>query len=177
MGLGVLLPTAHPLTSLKSRLPPPKVAIPPRGLHLLHWMEESLEVKGAAMLASPSFTTGTRSSSKSFSTWLSRSCGRGNAPWCHPRCRSPPGGRPRSHEGSGRGRSPTLCAANCSSLWDRSRCLAPREVGLTAPLPAEGSTGLPSLAAPSRALFFRSGSRSGALASSATPAGRAGGTL
>lgn len=37
-------------------------------LHLLHWIEESLEVKGAAMLASPSFTTGTRSSSKSFST-------------------------------------------------------------------------------------------------------------
>ena len=34
----------------------------------LHWMEESLEVKGAAMLASPSFTMGVLSSSRSRST-------------------------------------------------------------------------------------------------------------
>lgn len=34
----------------------------------LHWMEESLEVKGAAMLASPSFTMGMLSSSRSRST-------------------------------------------------------------------------------------------------------------
>lgn len=41
----------------------------------LHWMEDSLEVKGAAMLASPSFTMGVLSSSRSRSTWLRRSCG------------------------------------------------------------------------------------------------------
>lgn len=40
----------------------------------LHWMDESLEVKGAAMLASPSFTMGVLSSSRSRSTWLRRSC-------------------------------------------------------------------------------------------------------
>lgn len=49
----------------------------------LHWMEESLEVKGAAMLASPSFTMGVLSSSRSRSTWLRRSCGVGSwgQPW------------------------------------------------------------------------------------------------
>lgn len=41
----------------------------------LHWMDESLEVKGAAMLASPNFTIGVLSSSRSRSTWLRRSCG------------------------------------------------------------------------------------------------------
>lgn len=46
-------------------------------------MEDSLEVKGAAMLASPSFTMGVLSSSRSRSTWLRRSCGVGSRgqPW------------------------------------------------------------------------------------------------
>lgn len=35
-------------------------------------------MKGAAMLASPSFTIGVLSSSRSRSTWLRRSCGVGN---------------------------------------------------------------------------------------------------
>lgn len=65
-------------------------------------------------------------------------------------------------------RLPTLWMANCSSRWDRTLCLAPRDVGLTAPLGALGNADLASLA-PSRGRFFRSGSRSGALASSATP--------
>lgn len=46
-------------------------------------MEDSLEVKGAAMLASPSFTMGVLSSSRSRSTWFRRSYevgGRGQ-PW------------------------------------------------------------------------------------------------
>ena len=65
---------------------------------------------------------------------------------------------------------PTLWMASCSSLWDMTLCLAPREVGFTVPLPIDGGAGLPS-PGPSRALFFRSGSLSGAFASSATPVG------
>lgn len=36
-------------------------------------MDDNLEVKGAAMLASPSFTMGMLSSSRSRNTWLRRS--------------------------------------------------------------------------------------------------------
>lgn len=54
----------------------PKHTQAPSQLHLLHCIDESLEVKGAAMLASPNFTMGTCSSSKSFSTWLILSCGK-----------------------------------------------------------------------------------------------------
>lgn len=62
----------------------------------------------------------------------------------------------------------TLCMASCSSRWDMTLCLAPRDVGFTVPLPSGAVVDLRSVG-PSRGLFFLSGNLSGALASRATP--------
>lgn len=85
-------------------------------------MEESLEVKGAAMLASPSFTMGVLSSSRSRSTWLRRSYEAGR--WVRP-----------DHKGA---LVPVLLwrltrwEASCSSgAGSPDLCLAALEVALT----------------------------------------------
>lgn len=113
-------------------------------------MDESLDVKGAAMLASPSFTMGMLSSSRSRSTWLRRSCG-----WEAGNETEPQGGAgvpfPRL----------TLWEVGCSSGGGSpSFCLAALEVALTPLLLRMGL---------SRGRRLRSMTRSGALARSATP--------
>lgn len=115
-------------------------------------MDDSLDVKGAAMLASPSFTMGMLSSSRSRSTWLRRSCGvaAGGEIWLKGGAGAP---LPRL----------TLWEMSCSSGGGSpDLCLAALEWALP---PLLLRIGL------SRGRRLRSTTRSGALARSATPGG------
>lgn len=139
---------------------------------LLHCMEESFEVKGAAMEASPNFTTCTWSSSSSRRTWLIFSWWIKKKKLCE-------------RENFNRNQNAvcygfiilkrtitgtTFCAASCSSLWAITLCLDALELSLV-PEPMTGKD-LDSEVETSLPLdcFFLSGMRSGALAKRATPA-------
>lgn len=63
----------------------------------------------------------------------------------------------------------TLCAANCSSLWAITLCLAARELGLLLELAGGKCLDSAIIASFSLPRFFFSGTRSGALAKRATP--------